>query len=129
MLLDREKQDIRLLTIFPGTFNDIIHAKLDQVSLKSNPRYTALSYCWGDAKEYAEILVNGKKAQVRKSLGIALRYLRRIGDAMVVWADAICINQSDLKEKSSQVSMMGQIYRTGKSAFQVPFCVLIFDSN
>jgi len=29
----------------------------------------------------------------------------------VVWADGICINQDDLKERQQQVSMMGDIYR------------------
>ena len=28
-----------------------------------------------------------------------------------IWADAVCINQNDLDERSSQVSMMGHIYK------------------
>ena len=36
-------------------------------------------------------------------------------DDLSLWVDAICINQSDLKERSSQVSMMGLIYQSASS--------------
>jgi len=39
-----------------------------------------------------------------------LRRLRRSGQPRILWVDAICINQSDLVEKSHQVSFMGEIY-------------------
>ncbi|KAL8865651.1 MAG: hypothetical protein Q9198_009221, partial [Flavoplaca austrocitrina] len=31
----------------------------------------------------------------------------------ILWADAICINQADIEERSSQVGFMGDIYRCG----------------
>jgi hypothetical protein len=31
---------------------------------------------------------------------------------MLLWADAICINQSDINERNTQVKLMGEIYRT-----------------
>ena len=31
-----------------------------------------------------------------------------------MWADAVCINQSDLDERSSQVSIMGDIYKNAQ---------------
>ena len=31
-----------------------------------------------------------------------------------IWADAVCINQNDLDERSSQVSIMGDIYSSAK---------------
>lgn len=34
-----------------------------------------------------------------------------------IWADALCINQDDLKEKSSQVHMMRDIYRSAHLVF------------
>ena len=33
---------------------------------------------------------------------------------MLLWIDSICINQSDLAEKSSQVNLMRRIYRKAK---------------
>ena len=31
-----------------------------------------------------------------------------------MWADAVCINQNDLDERSSQVSIMSKIYKDAK---------------
>jgi len=36
------------------------------------------------------------------------------GQDLVVWADAVCINQDDPCEKSCQVALMGDIYRLAK---------------
>ncbi|KAH7255231.1 heterokaryon incompatibility protein-domain-containing protein [Fusarium redolens] len=44
------------------------------------------------------------------SLYIALREVRRSNDSRVIWADAICINQEDVKERGQQVALMGQIF-------------------
>jgi hypothetical protein len=44
------------------------------------------------------------------SLYIALRELRRSNASRVIWADAICINQEDVKERGQQVALMGQIF-------------------
>ena len=32
-----------------------------------------------------------------------------------MWADAVCINQNDLDERSSQVSIMSKIYKYAKN--------------
>jgi hypothetical protein len=34
---------------------------------------------------------------------------------MVLWADAVCINQADNLEKSEQVAMMGSIYSAARN--------------
>jgi hypothetical protein len=114
--LNQNKREIRLLTLLcSGGFEDDIRCKLDVVSLDETLTYTALSYCWGNQNERREILVNEKTVSVTKSLEIALRYARKDLQDMVLWVDAICINQENLKEKSYQVGMMGSIYATGKS--------------
>lgn len=56
--------------------------------------------------------MNGKRFHVTKNL---LGFLRRLraGSAKLdgwVWVDAVCINQSDMAERASQVAMMGSIY-------------------
>ena len=49
------------------------------------------------------------------SLHVALRKLRRnFKDYIVVWADTICINQSNIREKGRQVQLMPQIYQNAK---------------
>lgn len=40
-----------------------------------------------------------------------LRYMRPTRGLRLVWVDAICINQDDIQERDSQVSIMGQIYK------------------
>ncbi|KAF4632483.1 hypothetical protein G7Y89_g5649 [Cudoniella acicularis] len=105
-----DRKDIRLLTLLAGTFNDEIQCQLHTVSLNYDPPFTALSYCWGDAKSRGNITVNGHQVSVTESLEVALRYMRHQEEHLQVWADAICINQSNRAEKSVQVAMMGDIY-------------------
>jgi len=111
--LNADKREVQVITIAPGAFNENIYCKLNSISLNDNPSYTALSYCWGDAKQRGDIYVNGQKVSVTKSLELALRYMRDGKEETIVWADAICINQNDMTEKSVQVGMMGQIYIKG----------------
>lgn len=47
---------------------------------------------------------------VRRNLLCALRVLRAEGH-LVLWIDALCINQDDNRERGHQVEMMGDIYR------------------
>ena len=75
------------------------------------PAFFALSYVWGDAARTHEITIDGKKHGITENLYGALRDLQRdaMGD-MKVWADAICINQNDLAERSDQVMLMREVY-------------------
>jgi hypothetical protein len=81
--------------------------------------YEALSWRWSDETHspYAIILIGNdgekRKKIVSKTLGLSMKYLRREEDR-ILWIDAICINQSDMKERSSQVSMMSHIYTRAK---------------
>jgi hypothetical protein len=84
------------------------------VSLDDDPTFTALSYCWGNANLRRYINVNGDQVSVTESLETALKYMRHGENNIPVWADAICINQSDRDEKSVQAAMMGDIYAHGK---------------
>ena len=45
-----------------------------------------------------------------KNLYDALKGLRKIEQDRVIWADALCINQKDDKDKSAQVRKMSRIY-------------------
>ncbi|KAL8876952.1 MAG: hypothetical protein Q9198_004939 [Flavoplaca austrocitrina] len=126
--LDPSRKQIRICTIHPGPFEDPIKCSLSTVLLDDNPRYETLSYAWGAPVFDHTVLVDGAVLKVTRSLHDALRYLRPrkkyfgavdespwdIRDATaVLWADAICINQADLDERSSQVCLMGDIYRRG----------------
>jgi hypothetical protein len=49
---------------------------------------------------------------VGENLGKALFHLRKDDEDLKLWADAICINQHDDVAKSSQVRLMGDIFKT-----------------
>ena len=91
---------------------------LDQVPLEDAQKtYTALSYCAGDPKKTAPILVNGITFNAFANLGLALEeavvYWKEKGldwEKDYLWADQICINQSNTDERSHQVGMMRDIY-------------------
>lgn len=51
-----------------------------------------------------------KSFYIRRNLHAALLQFRDTIDEVVLWADAICINQDDPIEKAHQVSRMNQIY-------------------
>ena len=76
--------------------------------------YIALSYVWGDVTDRQDILLDGHRFQVAKSLYEALSHLRDAFEIqkreLHVWADAVCINQDDLEERAREVKKMGLIY-------------------
>jgi hypothetical protein len=98
--------------------------------------FEALSYVWGTETELHTITVrNGSPSPssdsgeetdtrehetatstiaVRPNLLVALRYLRDPKNVRTLWIDAVCINQQDLSERSTEVSRMGSIYHNAK---------------
>ncbi|PNP59974.1 hypothetical protein FNYG_14698 [Fusarium nygamai] len=78
--------------------------------------YEALSYTWGNdrASDKKEVQITAKGAiqslSISRNLHDALLALRRSNESRFIWADAICINQDDAKERSQQVRLMGKIF-------------------
>ncbi|KAJ3547067.1 hypothetical protein NM208_g1697 [Fusarium decemcellulare] len=94
---------------------DVIHLSLETHHDGETP-YEAVSYTWGGEAgddtlrhpiyigEYWDILL-----QTRNCCAM-LCYLRPFRGMRMFWVDAICINQRDVRERSSQVAKMGRIY-------------------
>lgn len=74
-------------------------------------RYTALSYVWADPTPVETIAVDGCDVGITANLSQALRDIRHNSRVVVLWADALCINQQDTRERSHQVRNVGDIYR------------------
>lgn len=74
------------------------------------PKYHALSYRWGVAEDMVDAVCNGVPIRITKSLSEALQQLSCIEGIELIWADAICIDQSNSKERSQQVAIMKRIY-------------------
>lgn len=115
-LLDPALRQIRLLHVNPDPTN--LSAVLEIVSLNDKPSYTALSYTWGlEMSKGAGIALNGCPRQpITLNLQIALEHLCADADKpFAIWIDALCINQSDIVEKSHQIRLMTDVY--GRAEF------------
>lgn len=109
--LDAEKPSFRLLNLRKGDGSqiecDILHAI---ISDSNTVPYEALSYVWGTTGLVDYINIDGQKIWITENLYIALQCLRSREQDRILWIDVICINQSDLAERSQQVLQMGRIF-------------------
>jgi hypothetical protein len=110
--LNITKSEIRLLQILPANEDSArVCCLMDVHCLDNELVYSALSYTWGAEKiARGVIVVNNHSALVTKNLSDALHRLRDDG-VQRVWVDAVCIDQSNDKEKAHQVQKMGTIYQ------------------
>jgi Heterokaryon incompatibility protein (HET) len=124
---------IRLLTMLPSKWGGHIRFVLKQYQYRSDGSatteagrtipnrqeglaYTALSYAWGSPSEVQHFIdVNGKNLPVRQNLWEVLQEVQKSDFCGYLWIDAICINQSDIAEKNTQVAMMGYIFALATS--------------
>lgn len=77
--------------------------------------YEALSYVWdndqeGSAGKCQQIKLDGQPFDITPNLDAALLKLRSHQFDRVLWVDAICINQNDKAEKSTQIPLTRAIY-------------------
>jgi Heterokaryon incompatibility protein (HET) len=114
--LCRERDEIRLVWLMPGGWDDPIICELRVVSLDKVPSYSAVSYVWGDSTQSESISVNGEDFHVTANLNTVLQYLRHERYIRVLWIDALCIHQGNNEEKAWQVDLMGRIYRNNTNA-------------
>ncbi|KAF2796648.1 hypothetical protein K505DRAFT_220174, partial [Melanomma pulvis-pyrius CBS 109.77] len=78
--------------------------------------YEAISYAWGDYPEFDQTLfLDNQILRISRNLYAALMAYSYSDRTRILWADAICINQTDKIEKSQQVSIMADIYSKAKT--------------
>jgi hypothetical protein len=105
----------RVLVIEPGDMDDPINCWLKSGRREDwNKRYEALSYSWkaAGAVETQTVICNGQEIPIQGNLYHALLHIRRTTSPRVIWADALCINQSNVSERSQQVQVMSAIYKS-----------------
>ncbi len=110
------QSDIRLLRIERSQREDELRFSLEHHPRDNAPNYVALSYTWGHEPSLHKLLINDKLMKVRPNLWQALYYITTEQEALdkewqYIWCDAVCINQSNLEEKSQQVREMYTTYR------------------
>ncbi|KAH8749299.1 heterokaryon incompatibility protein-domain-containing protein [Hyaloscypha sp. PMI_1271] len=116
--LSTEKREIRLLTIERASSTSLpLQCSIHKTSLNNCEKYLALSYTWGDENNTVPLELQGQTLHVTRNLESALRNISQMTKKLVIWADALCINQTDLSERVVQVRLMGDIYRNADHVF------------
>ena len=129
---------IRLLRLFPSEHSfTAIRCSSIIVSIDSTPPYEAMSWTWGPPadsgnlirsstpvrrhREYAEgrhereegrmMWLDGLRFEIRPNLFDNLNSLRA-GQmtCRLLWVDAVCINQNNIRERTSQITLMRTIF-------------------
>lgn len=130
--LPRPDQQIRLVHLpsQSGFSKKTIEISISTYQLANAPKYHALSYTWGPAlgelsadclnddgienvpQQHAEptIRCNGHEVQVSQSLLESLEFISLRYTGIMLWIDALCIDQNNAAEKSQQIGLMGEIY-------------------
>ncbi|KAI0530079.1 hypothetical protein GGR58DRAFT_494730 [Xylaria digitata] len=108
---------IRLLELFKGHDDEDLQGVLRKVSLDSiNEKFQAMSYVWGQDLKPFILKTRQGNIGLTAPLYFGLQRLRRENTSVLIWADAICIDQGNNEEKSHQIRLMPEIF---KSAEQV----------
>lgn len=103
----------RLVRICPAVSTDApIQCSLEVIML-GDPKiqYEALSYHWGEPQHGVEISLGGQAYLVTSNLHSALQHLRDPTNHRLFFIDALCIDQNNIMERSSQVQAMWEIYQ------------------
>ncbi|KAJ3547993.1 hypothetical protein NM208_g1221 [Fusarium decemcellulare] len=141
--LDSTDKEIRLLRLVQDACfkkpNDDLVVALVRTRLSNHAKYRALSYCWGSLEETRPITIlfadssevsssygseqhnrvsskaTAIKFQITTNLHNALLSFDQTNEEGFFWVDALCINQGDIDERSSQVSFMKSVYTCADS--------------
>ncbi|KAI1199330.1 heterokaryon incompatibility protein-domain-containing protein [Nemania serpens] len=102
---------IRLLEVVP---DNPLRVRVIHTRLRDALRYAALSYTWGENIFDHDLLIEDQVLHITKNLSDALIELTPfiIQQGLLLWVDAVCINQEDLDERGRQVSIMDKIYKS-----------------
>ncbi|KAF2655329.1 hypothetical protein K491DRAFT_658648 [Lophiostoma macrostomum CBS 122681] len=107
---------IRLLR-FSRRHGGAFHGELKAFRLNRTPPFYTASYVWGPPTTPEFMTFNSGSLPVLSSLAPFLRMIKlhdNFSDGQWWWFDSICINLEDSSERSAQVQMMGDIYRTAQ---------------
>lgn len=120
--LDTARKEFRVIRFTRQPSEDQpIEIELEHRSLFEPGDYCPLSYVWGKSLDLETIVINGATREAPQSVVTLLKALWTAFPnglpSKFWWADALCINQRDNDEKSSQVQMMGDIYGNGSKTY------------
>jgi hypothetical protein len=114
--VSNDPPSIRLLELeLESNETSKIYSKMDTYNVQLQPDYDALSYTWGTDADWMHIDINAREYPITPNLHDALQQFRHNQydnkkTKQKLWIDAICIDQADNAEKSSQLMLMKDIY-------------------
>ncbi|KID78004.1 Heterokaryon incompatibility protein 6, partial [Metarhizium brunneum ARSEF 3297] len=120
--LPPDGKHIRLAVLHPRASPrpEDIRITIQHAPLEARP-FMALSYVWGDASDRLDVAVAqsstdapAKRLSVTANLAEALGHLPYADSHLVLWVDAVCINQQDLDERARHVSLVAEIYASAE---------------
>lgn len=111
------ERTIRILDLLPSRETEGLACRLRLVDIDHAPPYSAISYVWGESTSKGSLVCQGQPLEITSNLSNVLHQLRDKYENKYLWADAICIDQSNVAERSQQVSLMGDIYKKASEVF------------
>ncbi|KAF2681993.1 HET-domain-containing protein, partial [Lentithecium fluviatile CBS 122367] len=100
----------RPIRLLAGRRDDNVKCHFFHSNLAELSSFEALSYTWGDTTLSRTIHSTKGTLKLRKTV------LRLPSDDLMLWIDAVCINQFSNEEKNHQVPLMGEIYVKARRA-------------
>ncbi|CAI6094180.1 unnamed protein product [Clonostachys chloroleuca] len=108
---------IRLFRINPNTSAPNA-GSLEVVSLDAAPPFYALSHSWGTQARDTALQIDGYMLNVTSELASGIRRMKELAaqhggispSITYIWIDSLCIDQQNIPERSSQVTLMRRIY-------------------
>jgi Heterokaryon incompatibility protein (HET) len=91
--------DIRLISLAPGKGEEPLFGHIFRESLEEETTYCALSYAWQGYEKPFRLETPKGSVPITDSLNSALLHLREPSVELIIWVDAVCINQDDNCEK------------------------------
>lgn len=117
--LTRPEGQIRLFRLNQAAHGGQISGSFVYSDIKSCPKYTALSYAWGEPTKTRKITIEREcDLEIGENLWWFL-HCRSLSlkKPRLFWIDAVCIDQSNVNERNHQVSLMKQIYSMASNVY------------
>ncbi len=106
------KSSFRVLELLAGTETNAVTFRLHLADWNDPLQYEAISYAWGDTRIKVPTICDDRVLQVTPNLRRGFCKMRYRDRSRYLWADAVCINQSNDDERGDQVSNMRKIYKS-----------------
>lgn len=120
--IDRKSRSIRLFRILESSDDRLIRCEMISFELTSCPRYVAVSYTWGINRSTSVISVNSVPLIIQENQRQFLEEQRKKADGEYLWIDALCIDQTNVRERNHQVELMRDIYSKVHTFYNIVLC-------